>query len=100
MMGTGIGFIVLGAALMGGGTGVYVNDSNGCTLPNNMTIPCGTGRTAGVALFSAGIIALGLGLPLTIYGAAEVPRLEAGRLAVPRVTVALGAGRAGLALQF
>jgi hypothetical protein len=99
MMATGIGLLTLSASLIGAGSGIYVND-NGCSLPNGMLVPCGTGQTTGIALFSAGLIALGLGLPLMIYGAAEVPRAEAGRLVVPSLTVAVGAGRAALALRF
>lgn len=102
MMVTGIGFITLAASLIAAGTGVYLND-DGCHGVNNA---CNGGHATGMALMSSGLIALGLGLPLTIYGASEVPYLEAGstvsrsRAPALRVTAGVTPTGASLALRF
>jgi hypothetical protein len=98
MMATGISFIGLAATLMAAGSAVYVND-NGCTSPNGLPMACGPGRVTGMALLSSGLIALGLGIPLTIHGAAEVPRAEAGSVSL-RLTVRPELRGGGLTLQF
>src|SRR4051812_11135263 len=98
MMATGITLDSLGAILMATGTGLWVA-GNHChesfigppTLSGN-ELRCGpmTGHAPGMALVLSGTIGLGVGLPLTIYGAADVPRAEAGAIS-PRATVAFGA---------
>jgi hypothetical protein len=97
MMGTGIGLVGLGALLMGVGTGVYLGD-NGCLGSNNS---CNAGHGTGMAVLSAGLIAAGLGIPLTIYGATDVPRAESGSaFRGPAITVGFTGQRATLAVRF
>jgi hypothetical protein len=111
MMVTGISFITLGAALMAGGSGVYLSanhcDGNGTGVLNPDGTPQGcavtSGQVTGMALLAAGLVGLGIGVPLTIFGAAEVPRVEAGRVtspSVPRANLAFGLGSAAFALHF
>jgi hypothetical protein len=97
MMGTGIGMIGLGATLMAAGTAVYAGD-NGCQGFNNS---CNNGHGTGMAVLMSGLIALGLGIPLTIYGATEVPRAESGsaRVVLP-ITVGVMPGGAAVSLRF
>jgi hypothetical protein len=107
MMATGIVLIGVGATLMATGTGVYATD-NGCTDANGNSVPCGAGRVTGTALLSAGLIALGLGIPLTALGAAEVPRIESGSVSLrltltPITPLRTGSSQppgAGLVLRF
>jgi hypothetical protein len=113
MMVTGIVLDVVGATMLASGTGVWVH-GNSCHAefvfsPNGQAQQrCGpmTGHTVGMALMISGLIGLGLGLPLTVYGAAEVPRWEAaGSLdrPIPRASVGFvgyegsSFGRPGLA---
>jgi hypothetical protein len=123
MMITGITLVAVGVTLLGAGTGVYANGSTcagtaGPTGPNgNQLFLCGpqAGLTSGLALMASGVIGLGIGLPLTFLGAAEVPRAEAGQAGgtpqttgqagapqtqTPRATVALGATGATFVLRF
>jgi hypothetical protein len=97
MMGTGIGMIGLGATLMSVGTAVYAGD-NGCQGFNNT---CNGGHGTGMALLISGLIALGLGIPLTIHGATEVPRAESGsaRVVLP-LTIGVAPGGAAVSLRF
>ena len=90
MMATGIVLITLGASLVAIGTGVALG-GRGCNAMSRPTAGggavevCGaiTGPTTGLAVGSAGVITLGLGLPLTILGAMEVPPVEAARASPP-----------------
>jgi hypothetical protein len=108
MLASGVTFDLTGATLMLAGTLLYTSGNDkpcGGTTQSNPALPCSstTDHVTGMALMASGIIALGLGLPLTFYGAAEVPRAEAGRVIgpqVPRVTVALGLRGAAFALHF
>jgi hypothetical protein len=109
MMVTGITFITLGAALMAGGSAVYLGanqcSGNGRTNPDGTPQGCAvtSGQATGMALLAAGLVGLGIGLPLTIFGAADVPRLEAGKVtspSFPRANLALGLGSAALAVHF
>lgn len=99
MMATGITFDVTGAALMLAGTLVYVNGNNkpcGPTGESVPVLPCSstTDHVTGMAVMASGVIALGLGLPLTFYGAASVPRAEAAGVLAPTQTLrATGASR-------
>ncbi len=103
MMVTGIALATLGVTLLATGTGVYAGGA-GCDMqpgPNG-TLLCGAqaGLTTGLALMASGLIGLGIGLPLTFFGAAQVPRAEAGS-APPRASVAatVVAGPQGAALR-
>jgi hypothetical protein len=102
MMAIGITFIALGATLMAAGSGVYAADNN-CTSAGGFMVPCGSGQVTGTTLLVSGIIALGLGIPLTVHGASDVPRFESESVSL-RITLqpfaAKGAGHAGLTLQF
>jgi hypothetical protein len=102
MMVTGIGFIVVAATLMAAGSGVYAQDGS-CTDAAGQLMPCGTGRVTGTTLVVSGIIALGLGIPLAIHGASDVPRFESESVSL-RITLqpvtAKGAGHANLTVQF
>ncbi len=113
MMVTGIVLDVVGATLLATGTGVWVN-GNKCH-PEFLFSPSGAsqqrcgpmnGHTVGMSLMASGLVGLAIGLPLTVYGAAEVPRWEAaGKLMRPfdRASVAFVTyegselGRPGLA---
>jgi hypothetical protein len=101
MMITGISLATLGVTLLAAGTGIYAGGGTCADTPGpigsngNALFLCGpqAGLTAGIALMASGLIGLGIGLPLTFLGAAEVPRAEAGSVtgpASPRPTVALG----------
>jgi len=88
------------------GSVVYANAGNcdGGGGAGTMML-CGPlrGQVTGMALLASGLIGVGLGLPLTLLGAAYVPRAEAGSVAsrgLPRATVALGARGAVLTLPF
>ena len=119
MMATGLILVGVGAALMTAGTVEYVNGNNqpcGAGGQSPLVLPCSsmTNHVTGMALLASGVIGLGLGLPLTFYGAADVPRAEAGGVKGPRwglgpqnpgarfpcATVALGLRGAALALHF
>lgn len=108
MMVTGIILDVVGASLMAAGTVDYVNGNNQpCVAAGQsaLALPCSstTAHVTGMALLASGVIGLGLGLPLTIHGAADVPRAEAGAVTgprFPRATVALGLRGATFALHF
>jgi len=111
MMVTGIVLSTLGVTLLATGTGVYATGGNCANTPGPSTsgssvFLCGaqTGLTSGMALMASGLIGMGIGLPLTFLGAADVPRAEAGSLgapaAPPRATFAVGASGATLAIQF
>jgi hypothetical protein len=108
MMVAGIILDGVGALLMLTGTVVYVNGNDqpcGAGGQSPVVLPCSstTNHVTGMALLASGVIGLGLGLPLTFYGAADVPRAEAGGLGgprFPRATVALGLRGAALALHF
>ncbi len=107
MMITGLTLATLGVTLLGVGTGVYAagntcNASPGPAGPSgDQLFLCGahTGLTTGMALMASGLIGMGLGLPLTFLGAAEVPRAEAGSV-FPRATVAVGPSGVTVALHF
>jgi hypothetical protein len=108
MMATGLTLGAAGASLMLAGTLLYVSGNNkpcGGTGESTLVLPCSstTDHVTGMALLTSGLIGLGLGLPLTFYGAADVPRIEAGGVTgpqIPRVTVALGLRGAAFALHF
>jgi hypothetical protein len=119
MMVTGLVLDGVGVLLMTAGTVEYVNGNNqpcGAGGQSPLVLPCSstTNHVTGFALLASGVIALGLGLPLTFFGAADVPRAEAGGLEgprwglrpqtpgppFPRATVALGLRGAALALHF
>jgi hypothetical protein len=98
MMATGISFILLGATLMGFGTGVYATGDH-CAPPS----PCGPmpASTTGMALLGAGLVGIGIGIPLTVLGASDVPRAEAGgRASSPRLAFSPGLRGGGLTLHF
>ena len=111
MMATGISLIGLGAVLMVVGTVVYA-DADHCTtstfgvggVPVTTTVTCGPapGHTSGMALLAAGLVTAGIGIPLAVLGATEVPRAEAGGRAAPstRLALSLGARGAALTLRF
>jgi hypothetical protein len=109
MMLTGIGFVVLGASMMIAGAVVGV-DAEHCS-PQTVTLPdgaqrnlCGAmaGRTTGTVIVTAGIVGLGLGIPLVVLGASDAPRVEAAQAGprVPRATIELGLRHAAFALRF
>jgi hypothetical protein len=109
MMATGITFVTLGAALMASGSAVYLGanqcSGNGMTNPDGSPQGCSvsSGQATGMALLAAGLVGLGIGIPLTIFGSADVPRIEAGRVtspSFPRANLALGLGSAAFALHF
>ena len=106
MMITGISLALLGATLMGFGTGVYGSASGEChtvVTPDTSIQSCApaTGHATGMALLGAGLVTLGIGIPLTVLGAAEVPHAEAGaRAPAPRLAFSLGMQSAGLTLRF
>ena len=108
MMATGLTLGLAGLSLMFSGTLLYVDGNNkpcGGTGESTPVLPCSstTAHVTGMALFASGVIGLGLGLPLTFYGGADVPRAEAGRVTgpqFPRASVALGLRGATFALHF
>jgi hypothetical protein len=98
----GIAFTGLAGTLMGAGSGIYAAD-NTCTNAIGMGVPCGSGQVTGTTLLVSGIIALGLGIPLIVHGAGDVPRFESESTSL-RITLqpvaAKGTGQPGLTLQF
>ena len=111
MMVTGISLAALGTVLLATGTGIYVSGTACANTPGptdsngNTVFLCGpqAGLTSGMALMASGLIGLGLGLPLTFLGAADVPRAEAGSVTPterPRATVAVSGLGAAFTLHF
>jgi hypothetical protein len=107
MMLTGIGLLVVGSTMMIAGAVVGANaepcDPTTVTLASGaQSTVCGpmAGRTTGTIIVTAGLIELGVGIPLTVLGASEVPRVEAGGLRAPRATIELGLRHAAFALKF
>lgn len=85
MMVTGIVLVTLGASLVTAGAAVGASGSS-CsgqtiTTSGEQRTICGamTAPTVGAVLGAAGLITLAVGIPLTAFGAAGVPRQEAGR---------------------
>ncbi len=111
MMITGISLTSLGLALAIAGAAVAANGSH-CgksqvqLSDGSTTTLCGpmAGASSGMAVLSAGLIGIGIGLPLTVLGAAEVPRVEASggsrAPSTPRAVVGLGLRGARFALTF
>jgi hypothetical protein len=68
---------------------------------------CGpmSGKTSGMAILSSGLIGLALGIPLTVFGASDVPHVEGSApdrpsSLSPRVFFALGLREASFAIKF
>jgi hypothetical protein len=99
MMITGIGFLVVGASLFAAGLGVAASGAHCTPTPTPLANGgqanlCGpmTGQQTGMAILASGLIGLGLGLPMTVLGASDVPRAESGaRLSAPPALARLSA---------
>jgi hypothetical protein len=72
MMGFGIALTAAGGAAMAIGSTIYLMESPlFCHQSCDREVPAGT-----VALYIAGAISLGIGIPLLVYGAKKVPAVQ------------------------
>ncbi len=105
MMVTGISLLVIGTTLVATGAGVGITGStcSGQTVilaDGSTRTLCGPmpGKTVGSALGIAGLASIGIGIPLTVLGSAEVRPVEPA--CAPRPTLLLGLRSVAFEIKF